>query len=215
MSCLSLHLLWNMVMQIVVRSVCTSREGRASQSYVTSKAWRRNSTPIEAAIKTSPCLTLSSPGRVKLRRGGLERFWKYPNLFRRQSPTSQEMWIHSLCFIIFNTNSLLPLPYLMLSLNVSALFFCKTKRGFPPFFLEPLFGQKTNRLSQDRTKPSKSRNFDFPFVRFQRLRFWMGNKWCPCRYKSWFIAGSKLDICNIGSGSKVSLAKMDGFRIAP
>ena len=178
MSCLSLHLLWNMVMQIAVRSVCTSGEGRASQSYVTSKAWRRNSTPIEAgaAIKTSPCLTLSSPGRVKLKRGGLERFWKYPNLFRRQSPTSQEMWIHSLCFIIFNTNSLLPLPYLMSSLNVSALFFCKTKRGFPPFYLEPLFGQRTNGLSQNRTKPSKSRHFDLSFVRSKWLRFWNRKK---------------------------------------
>ena len=92
--------------------------------------------------------------------------------------------------------------------------FCKTKRGFPPFFLEPLFGQKTYILSQNRTKPSKSRNFDFPFVRSKWLRFWNRKKWWPCRYKSWFIAGSKLDICNIGSGSKVSLAKMDGFRIA-
>ena len=116
MSCLSLHLLWNMVMQIVMHSVCTSGEGRASQSYVTSKALRRNSTPIEAgaAIKTSPCLTLSSPGRVKLKRGGLERFWKYPNLFRRQSPTSQEMWIHSLCFIISSVRSSNSHPDLLL-----------------------------------------------------------------------------------------------------
>ena len=74
MSCLSLHLLWNMVMQIVVRSVCTSGEGRASPSYVTSKAGRHNFTPIEAgaAIKTSPCLTWSSPGGTKLKRGWLE-----------------------------------------------------------------------------------------------------------------------------------------------
>ena len=131
MSCLSLHLLWNMVMQIVVRSVCTSGEGRASPSYVTSKAGRHNFTPIEAgaAIKTSPCLTWSSPGGTKLKRGWLEMFWKYPNIFRRQRPTSQESWFQSLSLVIVTTNSLWPMPCLMLSLNASALCFAKQKEA--------------------------------------------------------------------------------------
>ena len=171
MSCLSLHLLWNMVMQIVVRSVCTSGEGRASQSYVTSKAWRRNSTPIEAgaAIKTSPCPTLSSPGRVKLKRGGLKRFWKYPNLFRRQSPTSQEMWIHSLCFIIFNTNFLLPLPYLMLSLNVSALFFLQNKKRLPAFLLGTIIWSKDQRIESEQDQTIKITSFRFIFCQVQMI----------------------------------------------
>ena len=212
MSCLSLHLLWNMVMQIVVRSVCTSGEGRASQSYVTSKAWRRNSTPIEAAIKTSPCLTLSSPGRVKLRRGGLERFWKYPNLFRRQNPHRKKCEFTP-----------------CVSLFLIQILFCPCHIWCYPWMSVPCFFAKQKEASRlfswnyylvkrptdwVRTGPNHQ-NHVISIYRLSGPNDWdfgIGKKWCRC--KSWFIAGSKLDICNIGSGSKVSLAKMDGFRIA-
>ena len=153
MSCLSLHLLWNMVMQIVVRSVCTSGEGRASQSYVTSKAGRHNFTPIEAgaAIKTSPCLTLSSPGGTKLKRGWLEMFWKYPNIFRRQRPTSQESWFQSclsllLLQILFDPCHVWCYPWMPVPCVL------QNKKRLPAFFLGTIIWPKDQIESeQDQT----------------------------------------------------------------